>query len=84
MLKCKDIAKHGSEYLEGRINGTGDGRQSWLQRLNWRLHLLICINCRRFIKHLNLTCEMTAQKKTPAASLKEVEAVMAKLPKNIE
>lgn len=47
MLKCKDVAHLASEYLDqntpAKIN------------LQMRWHLMLCANCRRFLKHLQIT-----------------------------
>ena len=50
MLKCKQIAERATDYLEEQ--------QTWSQRLAWKLHLFMCVNCRRFVKQLKLTCDM--------------------------
>jgi len=51
MLNCKQVATLASDYLD---NDTP---------LKWkiRLHLLMCANCRRFIRHLKITKEVSAQ-----------------------
>jgi cyanate permease len=71
MLKCKQIAERATDYLEEQ--------QTWPQRRAWKLHLFMCVNCRRFVKQLNLTCDMCIDKKSPEASDKEVDAVMTKI-----
>ncbi|EIK45792.1 hypothetical protein O59_001431 [Cellvibrio sp. BR] len=50
MLSCKQVASLASDYLE---NNTP---------LKWqiRLHLLMCANCRRFVKHLDITRKVSA------------------------
>lgn len=50
MLSCKQVAHVASDYLD---NNTP---------LKWqiRLHLLMCANCRRFVKHLAITQKMAA------------------------
>lgn len=47
MLSCKEVATQASEYLDSNMNA----------RVRWqmRLHLMMCSNCRRFIRHLKLT-----------------------------
>lgn len=47
MLKCSEIALLGSDYVDKNLD--------WKQALAFRLHLLICNNCRRFISHLKIT-----------------------------
>jgi hypothetical protein len=50
MLSCKQVANLASEYLD---NNTP---------LKWqiRLHLMMCANCRRFVKHLDITRKVSA------------------------
>jgi hypothetical protein len=44
MLKCRHIAAHASEHIDGELN--------WRQRLGYGLHLLLCGYCRQFIRQL--------------------------------
>lgn len=47
MLSCKQVATLASDYLD---ENTG-------KSLQWkiRMHLLLCANCRRFVRHLKIT-----------------------------
>jgi anti-sigma factor ChrR (cupin superfamily) len=47
MLSCKELVAHSSEYI--------DGQMRLGQRLSVRMHLAMCVNCRRFIKQLRLS-----------------------------
>ncbi len=51
MLSCKQVATIASDYLD---NSTP---------LKWqiRLHLLMCANCRRFVRHLKITRQVSTQ-----------------------
>lgn len=51
MLSCKQVAAIASDYLD---NNTP---------LKWqiRLHLLMCANCRRFVRHLKITRDISAK-----------------------
>ncbi|MBU2885974.1 zf-HC2 domain-containing protein [Gilvimarinus agarilyticus] len=51
MLKCKDVAHRAGEYLEG----SPDKRLKW----QMRLHLAMCRHCRRFVRHLTLTQDLS-------------------------
>ncbi len=53
MLKCQQVANLASDYLDHQTDG----------KLNFkiRLHLMMCANCRRFVKHLALTKEVAPQ-----------------------
>lgn len=68
MLSCKQVASIASDYLD---NNTP---------LKWqvRLHLMMCSNCRRFIRHLKITQEVSTQmvKQQP---LEEVDIIWEKL-----
>jgi hypothetical protein len=64
MLKCRDIATQASDYL--------DGNQTLRQRLAVALHLLICGNCKDFIRHLRLA--LAYYRRLPPHSLADAEA----------
>ncbi len=54
MLSCKQLAQqHASDYI--------DENQSVSQRLQVRLHLLMCGHCRRFVKKLRMTKSVITQ-----------------------
>ncbi len=44
MLSCKQTIELSSKNLDASL--------SWYQRLGMRLHLMVCHNCRRYIKQL--------------------------------
>lgn len=47
MFRCKDIAEHASRYV---------GRQlSFVERVQFRVHLFICHDCRHFIAQFRLS-----------------------------
>lgn len=47
MLTCKQVSETATDYLEGP-------NRFW-QSLSFRFHLLMCVNCRRYINQLRLT-----------------------------
>jgi hypothetical protein len=51
MLSCKQVATLASGYLDNNTS------------LKWqiRLHLLMCTNCRRFVRHLKITRDVSAR-----------------------
>lgn len=53
MLKCKDVARRASEFLDG----SPDRRLKW----QMRLHLAMCHHCRRFVRHLASTRDLAAK-----------------------
>lgn len=56
MLNCKQVATIASDYLD---NNYPDNNTT----LKWqiRLHLLMCANCRRFVRHLKITQQVSAK-----------------------
>lgn len=51
MLKCKDVAYQASDYLDKSL--------PFWQRVNIRIHLFMCGHCRRFIKQLKSTVDVS-------------------------
>jgi len=56
MLKCKDIVANASDYV--------DENQNWRQSMAMALHLLLCGDCRRFIKYFKLSLQSLKNKQT--------------------
>lgn len=52
MLSCKQVATLASDYLDKNTDS----------KLRWkiRVHLMMCANCRRFIRHLKITQQVAA------------------------
>jgi hypothetical protein len=50
LLTCQQVATLASDYLDKHTDGK--------LGLNIRLHLMVCANCRRFVKHLQLTTKV--------------------------
>lgn len=46
MLKCKDIVKLADKYIDGELSLT--------QRISFRMHLVLCKHCHRYIKNLSM------------------------------
>lgn len=65
MLKCRDVLEQADAYLEQQLSG-------W-QRLQFKLHLLLCRHCRRYIKNLQLTQQVSQQMRLSQTSLSETE-----------
>jgi anti-sigma factor ChrR (cupin superfamily) len=72
MLKCRDIAAHASDRLDGQL--------SWRQSLGYGVHLLVCGHCRQFLRHLRTTITYTRalpeQAPLPEA---ETQAIVARV-----
>ncbi len=71
MLKCKDIANLASDYVDGELD--------WKQRLLMKLHLFICVNCKRFVRHLLSTIGILRGMKRQTATSVETARVMSHL-----
>lgn len=73
MLSCKQVANIASDYLD---NNTP---------LKWqiRMHLLMCANCRRFVRHLKITREISARITTNDVG-QDAETVWGNLQARIE
>ena len=55
MPSCKDITNQSSDYLEGN--------QTLLQRLGFKMHIFMCVNCKRYLSQLKLTIATIGQTK---------------------
>lgn len=78
MLNCKQVATQASDYLDNHV----DGKLRW----NIRMHLMMCSHCRRFIRHLRITRDLTGEavRRDDIRANKEVNAeVILKRIKNI-
>ncbi len=68
---CQEVATLASDYLDKHIDGKLD--------FKIRLHLMMCANCRRFVKHLQLTTavapELIYKNKTPV----DAEAILRRI-----
>lgn len=68
MLSCKHITEYATDYLEGRM--------SFWQRLQFRMHLRMCEHCKRFLHHMGLSCIVAGTCSHESASDEEVEAIL--------
>ncbi len=72
MLKCKDVAERASHYIDPNL--------PWHKKLGWYMHLMMCHNCRRFVKQFRLTIRTVKAAITPQkATASEVKAIMEKI-----
>ena len=53
MITCKDVSDSASDYL--------DSPTTFLQRLGFRFHLIMCVHCRRYVRQLSLTSGVAKQ-----------------------
>ena len=47
MLSCKDITEKANQYLDHDL--------PFMVRLNFRIHLFMCVNCKRYVQQLRTT-----------------------------
>ena len=71
MLSCKDITEHASEHL--------DGKTTLYQRLQFKLHLMICLNCRRFMSQFEKTVSSLKGMQPPPVEAEKIDDQVAKL-----
>jgi predicted anti-sigma-YlaC factor YlaD len=50
-MNCKDVAEFLSDYLDGEL--------PLRQRLTFKLHLLLCRDCRRYLQSFAATIKLT-------------------------
>ena len=72
MLSCKEITEQSSEYI--------DKNMSFYQRMQYKLHLAMCHNCRRFMDQFKITVntveKMEPEKLSDEAIEKQVRALI--------
>lgn len=67
MLSCKKVVENTSEYLDGNL--------SFSQKLKVKLHLFMCVHCRRYIRQIKQTIQMiggSQKKQVPSETEKEL------------
>jgi flavin-binding protein dodecin len=52
VLSCKSIVHQASDFADKNL--------SWREVLSIKMHLLICVHCRRFMKHFKTTIKVGA------------------------
>jgi hypothetical protein len=72
LLTCKQVSDTASDLLEDPTTLT--------QRIKLRLHLMICIHCRRYLKQLRLAIGVVSNSgSAPAPSKEEFETLVSQL-----
>ena len=77
MLSCRDITRHANDYLEKDM--------TFVTRIKLKMHLLMCIHCRRYVKQLQTTILTLGKLKDPepeVTSDEQVNRVIDLLKKN--
>jgi len=72
MLKCKEFAYLASDYLDKNLD--------WKESLSVKLHIFICVHCRRFIRHLLSTINFVQGMQRQKASSGEVREIITLIP----
>ena len=74
MLSCKQVASLASDYLDNQYPDNNTP-------LKWkmRLHLMMCSNCRRFLRHLKITQQVGSQVAMQALHAEDVDFVLEKV-----
>lgn len=71
MLNCRDVTQHASDYLDKTL--------PLGQRLKLRLHLFMCIHCRRYLKQLRATIGLIGQSDFKPVSGQDAETITVKI-----
>ncbi|MEW5756020.1 MAG: zf-HC2 domain-containing protein [Pseudomonadota bacterium] len=71
MLNCRDVTEHASDYLDKTL--------PLGQRLKLRLHLFMCIHCRRYLKQLRVAIDLIRQSEPRPVSTQQAETIAAKI-----
>lgn len=71
MLRCHDIQKIASDYIDKRLPIT--------QRIKIRLHIVICHHCNRFVKQLRATISVIQRLPANEPSTDVVDAQVERL-----
>jgi predicted anti-sigma-YlaC factor YlaD len=59
MLKCKEITELSEDYLQNDLS-------VW-QSLNYKMHLMMCQHCRRFVDQVTVVIRLTRAADKPIA-----------------
>jgi len=70
MLKCREITELANGYLEHEL--------PFLQRAQFRLHIMMCVHCRRYVDQLARTVDLLAAAK-PSEIAASVEDNLVRL-----
>ena len=58
MLSCKDITEKANQYLDKEV--------SLFTRVEMKIHMFICDNCKRYVEQLRTTIAALGKMNTPA------------------
>ncbi len=69
MLKCNEIANLASDYLDKNL--------SWKESFSVKMHIFMCVHCRRFIRHLLSTIYIVQGMERQLASSGEIKDIVS-------
>ncbi len=72
MLSCKELAEQASDYTDGNLGV--------FQRLNVKIHIMMCAHCQRFIQQLRITKELVAGKESTPPSDEVTDDIISRIP----
>jgi len=72
MLKCREFANLASDYLDKNLG--------WKESFSVKIHIFICVHCRRFIRHLLSTIHIVQGMERELASSGEIKEVISRIP----
>ena len=71
LLTCQQVASLASDFLDQQA----DGKLTF----KIRVHLMMCANCRRFVKHLRLTKDVVPQFIHSSYTEVDAEAILKRI-----
>ena len=76
MFSCKDVSESASEYI--------DGNMPFMKRMNMRVHLFMCVHCRKFISQLKDTIRVVNLSKPVEPDEEQLEAQVQRLLRQVK
>lgn len=71
MLSCKDISELASEHLDHKL--------PIFKQLQFKMHLMMCRNCRQFIEQIKITINTVSKLKPIKTDSVEIENQVSRL-----
>ncbi|MBT4520241.1 MAG: zf-HC2 domain-containing protein [Halieaceae bacterium] len=68
MLKCSEVVEQASDFVDENL--------PWYSSLRIKMHLLMCVHCRRFLRHFSATIDLAEPAGRRQATATEIERVM--------
>lgn len=71
MLKCSEITHLASDYLDKNL--------SWKESFSIKMHIFMCIHCRRFVRHLLSTIRFVQRMERQSAAHGEIKDIVTRI-----